>query len=1029
MVIKTLHMEKFEYFCSRAVIVIGMVLFFFLSASSLLYTEEFEANNVERLERVKDPLAWNLFLMVLILLLLFYVGKWLFKDEAKKERNIRILLAFTCCYAVVYGLLWAWACRCNPFVDSEMVSLFADQLAHGIDALGPHELSYIVSYPHQMGLIALMELMYRIAGWENWHILQIINGFAAGGIVFTGYRIVKKIGKNYEMGGAYYLLLMLGCHPLYIYVAFFYGELLSILFTLLSIYGLLCYLEKQDQKKMAFMAAAISIACLIRSNCYIVLAAIGCVLVVKAISGKRIRHILALGICILSFWASHTVLIKAYEPRLGVPLDQSMPSVLWIAMGLQEGVRPAGWYNGYSWDVYVEDTGKDQEKSKEIAKASIAESINVFWENPSYGLDFFGRKIFSQWNEPTYASQVETNHRDKERPKLLDRLYKGDLWKPFVHMMGIYQSLIYMGALLFLLLLWKKSCVQVERLVLLIVIIGGFLFFTFWEAKSRYVFPYFILMIPMAAIGFEHLFKILRIFWEKHPEKKAAIQSFAKALPVGKLESLAGNVILLAAGIPSVFLFVYGLFFTTCYKSNDLEIPTEVKDPFLPVLLFVVMSLVILNYVGKWILQKEEHRKRNICCLLGAVLVHCFIFCMCWNLFAGSALRGDPLYIHALAGGFANGDVPLSAMDYLYTYPHQAGQALLLELVYRFFGYENLLAFRILNTAGVLGFVFCGFQVTEKLFHRDEVQVNFLVLAAGCLPLLIYTNVIYGEVLAVAWTAFALWMLLLWLKEGRIWQIVLMIIGLCFAVYMKNNALIAAVAIGIVMLLKALSEKRGKTALWVFPMILALLISQSAMKKLYEVRGGWPLDQAMPKNLWIAMGLQGTGDNAGWWNEFPVRIYKEEAGYNPEAARDIGNAAIALSIQSFAENPVSAVRFFQQKFVSQWNNADYGCQVTAGSPKTPKLEFWMNGYHSLIFLGISCFAVLRLRRKREIEEVLPLLMILGGYLFHIFWEVKGRYGLFYFVLVLPVAAAGLWDLAQYIQSRKEKRHEQKKEFI
>ena len=89
----------------------------------------------------------------------------------------------------------------------------------------------------------------------------------------------------------------------------------------------------------------------------------------------------------------------------------------------------------------------------------------------------------------------------------------------------------------------------------------------------------------------------------------------------------------------------------------------------------------------------------------------------------------------------------------------------------------------------------------------------------------------------------------------------------------------------------------------------------------------------------------------------------------------------------------------------------------------------MNGYHSLIFLGISCFAVLRLRRKREIEEVFPLLTILGGYLFHIFWEVKGRYGLFYFVLVLPVAAAGLWDLAQYIQSRKEKRHEQKKEFI
>ncbi len=1028
MAVKTFHTEKFEYFCSRVVMAIGLLLFLFLSVSSLLYTEEFEANNVERLERVKDPVVWNLLWLFLLLLLLFYAGRWLLSDAAKKERNIRILLVFTCCYAVVYGLLWAWACRCNPFVDSEMVSLFADQLAHGIDALGPHELSYIVSYPHQMGLIALMELIYRIAGWENWHILQVINGFAAGGSVFTGYQIVRKLSKNSELGEVSFLFLMLGCHPLYIYVSFFYGELLSILFTLLSVYGLLRYLEKQGWKEMAFMAASISIACLIRSNCYIVLAAMGCVFVVKAVSGKRLLHILALGACIAAFLVSHTALIKAYEPRLGVPLDQSMPSILWVAMGLQEGVRPAGWYNGYSWDVYVEETGKDQVKSKEIARASIEESVNIFRNNPSYGVDFFGRKIFSQWNEPTFASQVETNHRDVERPKLMDRLYKGDLWKPFVHVMGIYQSLIYIGAFLFL-FLWKKKHVLVEHLVLLIVIIGGFLFFTFWEAKSRYVFPYFVLMIPMAAIGFELLFKRVQVFCGQHQEKIAIIQRAVKTLPIEYLEPLAEKVILVAAGLPSVFLFIYSLFFTTGYVSNDLEIPREINDPFLLILIFVLLSLAVLHFAGKWILQKEEHRKRNINYLLGVVLAHCFIFCLCWNLFAGSALRGDPLYIHALAGGFANGDVPPSAMDYLYTYPHQAGQAFLLELVYRIFGYENLLAFRMLNTVGVLAFVFCGFQVTGELFHRDEIQVNFLILSAGCVPFLIYTNVIYGEVLAVAGIAFALWMLLLWLKEERIWQVLLMILSLSFAVYMKNNALIAAVAIGAVMLVKALSEKRKKFALWVFPMILVLFISQSAMTNLYESRGGWPLDQAMPKNLWIAMGLQGTGENAGWWNEFPVKVYKEDASYNPVTAREIGDAAIALSLQSFGENPIAAVRFFQQKFVSQWNNADYGCQVTAGSPKTPGLEFWMNGYHSLIFLGVSCFAILRLRRKQKIEAVLPLLILLGGYLFHIFWEVKGRYGLFYFVLVLPVAAAGLCDLTQYIRKRKEKRYEQKKESI
>lgn len=96
----------------------------------------------------------------------------------------------------------------------------------------------------------------------------------------------------------------------------------------------------------------------------------------------------------------------------------------------------------------------------------------------------------------------------------------------------------------------------------------------------------------------------------------------------------------------------------------------------------------------------------------------------------------------------------------------------------------------------------------------------------------------------------------------------------------------------------------------------------------------------------------------------------------------------------------------------------------------PKLEFWMNVYHSLIFLGLSCFVILRLRQKKRLEETLLLLILLGGYLFHIFWEVKGRYGLFYFVLALPVAAAGIQDLTEYIlKKRKEKKYGKKEEVF
>ena len=39
-------------------------------------------------------------------------------------------------------------------------------------------------------------------------------------------------------------------------------------------------------------------------------------------------------------------------------------------------------------------------------------------------------------------------------------------------------------------------------------VIGGFLFSILWEASSRYVLPYVVYMIPLAAMGIYRLVKI-----------------------------------------------------------------------------------------------------------------------------------------------------------------------------------------------------------------------------------------------------------------------------------------------------------------------------------------------------------------------------------------------------------------------------------------------------------------------------------------------------------------------------------------
>lgn len=40
-----------------------------------------------------------------------------------------------------------------------------------------------------------------------------------------------------------------------------------------------------------------------------------------------------------------------------------------------------------------------------------------------------------------------------------------------------------------------------EVLLLIIVLIGGFLFHTIWEAKSRYIISYILVLIPVASIS------------------------------------------------------------------------------------------------------------------------------------------------------------------------------------------------------------------------------------------------------------------------------------------------------------------------------------------------------------------------------------------------------------------------------------------------------------------------------------------------------------------------------------------------
>ena len=100
-----------------------------------------------------------------------------------------------------------------------------------------------------------------------------------------------------------------------------------------------------------------------------------------------------------------------------------------------------------------------------------------------------------------------------------DDLYKGERRIVTDKFINVYQSLIYLGVFLFLGSgLFQKR--RITQYTIFVVILGGFLFHILWEAKSRYILPYFIMMIPMAAVGLQSCYSGMEMKLHRRREKK-----------------------------------------------------------------------------------------------------------------------------------------------------------------------------------------------------------------------------------------------------------------------------------------------------------------------------------------------------------------------------------------------------------------------------------------------------------------------------------------------------------------------------
>lgn len=485
---------------SGALLALGTVLFLFLSAYGFLYTHySLDAGydtvfSVERDSVLLHAAALLMFGLIGAGMMRLVLGR---TEKAGKRLNILLV----CVMALSFAACAVWI-ACGNFLprgDQHAVLEGLRSLREGnYEVLTPS--GYFGAYKQQIPMGVLFSLLFRIAGSTSYEVIEYTGALCVPLLIFAGFRLLGELFEDKRIQ-AVYCILMLFCLPLFVYTAFVYGEVISATAAMVFAWLFAVYWRRKNFWTWIGMALCGVIGTMARGNFLIVLTAAMILLIIHAFLKKSPASLL-LGVgLLLLVKVNDMAIIKYYEVKSGIAIDQGVPLESWIAMGLDEyGPVAYGWYNGFVVDTYKE-FGYNTEPAREQSVAYIRDRIQMLKNGAGVGAAaFYKQKILVQWNEPAIECFTVNHAYDPAPAAFVERLVNPATNKGVREFMNQYQCILYLGVLLYCLTaFWNKK--EFSQFLLLTAVIGGFLFTLIWETKTRYVFPYFIYLVPYAAAG------------------------------------------------------------------------------------------------------------------------------------------------------------------------------------------------------------------------------------------------------------------------------------------------------------------------------------------------------------------------------------------------------------------------------------------------------------------------------------------------------------------------------------------------
>lgn len=478
----------------------------FITITSYMYYID-----VEDMSWCKDNIVGLLVLFVIACLLMKGLAAGISKSSNPARSNH---ILFGVVFAIIMaGTAW-WIINARSLAQNDLQSLhdIALQIISGdYSAVAPKD-SYLSLWPFQSGILLYYEMILRLVPEYNVVPMECLNWVYLGLGLFSAYQLVRKWFD--EQTVTCFTVLLLFCLPWYFYVNFAYGEMPSICLMFFATWMISVYMEKSGKRYLFLALAGVFLGGLVRKNLTIFVVA--CVLisgVLFVITLQKKNLYIVIGLLVVT-WMAGSIPVKLYEFRAGNTMGDGVSAFNYVAMGLQEtpGISP-GWNNGYHSEVLIEN-GYNTASANELSKESIQSSLQYMVHHPAYAASFFFRKLVPEWCDESYSCLYSTSQRYYGRTDAAWRIYAGDRTEPVLGVMNAYQSVLYTGFFLFCIqavvrrvrrrnkkIKEEYSGEALWKLVLMVTIIGGFLFYIFWEGGSRYTLPYMVCMLPYAAGG------------------------------------------------------------------------------------------------------------------------------------------------------------------------------------------------------------------------------------------------------------------------------------------------------------------------------------------------------------------------------------------------------------------------------------------------------------------------------------------------------------------------------------------------